>query len=64
MDGKQTEVNGVCPGGRCCYTLFSKSNLDPAVEHNISISIKGLSPTRNATLGNDNRFFFWLDNFM
>jgi hypothetical protein len=65
VDGKQTEVDGVRPGGPLlCYTLFSQSNLDPAVEHTIKISIKGLSPTRNTALGNDDTFFFWLDNFM
>ncbi|KAJ7204589.1 hypothetical protein C8J57DRAFT_1407073 [Mycena rebaudengoi] len=65
VDGKQTEVDGVRPSRPLfCYTLFSQSNLDPAVEHTIKISIKGLSPARNTTLGNDDNFFFWLDNFI
>ncbi|KAJ6572070.1 hypothetical protein B0H19DRAFT_1255985 [Mycena capillaripes] len=65
LDGKSTDIDGVRPWGPLlCYTLFSQSNLDPTVDHNISLSIKGLSPTRNTTLGNDNNFFFWLDNFV
>ncbi|KAJ7253715.1 hypothetical protein B0H12DRAFT_1116331 [Mycena haematopus] len=65
LDGKPTDLDGVRPGGALlCYTLFAQSSLDPTVEHNISLSIKGLSPTRNTTLGNDDTFFFWLDNFV
>ncbi|KAF7334303.1 hypothetical protein MSAN_02391900 [Mycena sanguinolenta] len=65
LDGNSTDLDGVRPGGALlCYTLFSQTDLDPTVEHNISLSIKGLSPTRNTTLGNDNTFFFWLDNFV
>ncbi|KAJ7931235.1 hypothetical protein B0H13DRAFT_1594665 [Mycena leptocephala] len=65
LDGKSTDVDGVRAGGALlCYTVFSQSNLDPTVEHNISLSIKGLSPARNTTLGNDDTFFFWLDNFV
>ncbi|KAJ6491292.1 hypothetical protein C8R47DRAFT_976713 [Mycena vitilis] len=65
LDGKSTDVDGVRPGGALlCYTLFSQSNLDPNADHNISLSIKGLSPARNTTLGNDNIFSFLLDNFV
>ncbi|KAJ7201605.1 hypothetical protein GGX14DRAFT_464392, partial [Mycena pura] len=65
LDGKSTDVDGVRPGGALlCYTLFSQAGLDPTVEHNISLSIKGLSPKRNTTLDNDDTFFFWLDNFV
>ncbi|KAJ7484405.1 hypothetical protein FB451DRAFT_83505 [Mycena latifolia] len=65
LDGKSTDVDGARPGGPLlCYTLFSQSNLDATVEHNISLSIKGLSPTRNASRGDDSDFFFWLDNFI
>ncbi|KAJ7098280.1 hypothetical protein C8R44DRAFT_811248 [Mycena epipterygia] len=65
LDGKSTDIDGVRPGGPLlCYTLFSQSGLDPTAEHNISVSIKGLSLTRNTTLGNDNTFFLWLDNFV
>ncbi|KAF8217745.1 hypothetical protein K438DRAFT_1557477 [Mycena galopus ATCC 62051] len=65
LDGNSTDLDGVRPDGELlCYTLFSQSSLDPTVEHNISLSIKGLSPTRNTTLGNDDTFFFWLDNFV
>ncbi|KAJ6532744.1 hypothetical protein DFH09DRAFT_1182142 [Mycena vulgaris] len=65
LDGKSTDVDGVRPGGPLlCYTLFSQTGLDPAVEHNISLSIKGLSPTRNTTLGGGNTFVFFLDNFV
>jgi hypothetical protein len=65
LDGTATDIDGVRPGGALlCYTLFAQSGLDPTTEHNISLSIKGLSPTRNTTLGNDDTFFFWLDNFV
>ncbi|KAJ7512460.1 hypothetical protein B0H11DRAFT_2214257 [Mycena galericulata] len=65
LDGTPTDIDGVRPGGALlCYTLFSKTNLDPTVEHNISLSIKGLAPDRNTTLGDDGDFFFWLDNFV
>ncbi|KAJ7150956.1 hypothetical protein C8R43DRAFT_1107362 [Mycena crocata] len=65
LDGKSTDIDGVRPGGALlCHTLFSQSDLDPTVEHNISLSIKDVSPTRNTTLGNANGFFFWLDNFV
>ncbi|KAJ7054507.1 hypothetical protein C8F01DRAFT_1324099 [Mycena amicta] len=65
LDGKSTDIDGVRPGGLLvCETLFSQTGLDPTVEHNISVAIKGLSPTRNTTLGNDNTFFLWLDDFM
>ncbi|KAJ6469466.1 hypothetical protein C8R45DRAFT_1218570 [Mycena sanguinolenta] len=65
LDGNSTDLDGVRSGGELlCYTLFSQTGLDPTVEHNISLSIKGLSSTRNTTLGNDDTFFFWLDNFV
>ncbi|KAJ7636940.1 hypothetical protein FB45DRAFT_907793 [Roridomyces roridus] len=67
LDGVATDVDGVrntAGGALLCYTLFAQTNLDATVEHNISLSIKGLSPDRNTTLGNDNTFFFWLDNFI
>ncbi|KAJ7322938.1 hypothetical protein DFH08DRAFT_1085620 [Mycena albidolilacea] len=65
LDGKSTDIDGVRPGGALlCYTFFSQSNLDPTIEHNISVSIKGLSPARNLTIDNDGTFFFWLDNFV
>ncbi|KAF7291952.1 hypothetical protein MIND_01220800 [Mycena indigotica] len=52
-------------GALSCDTLFSKTGLDPAAEHEIRVSIKGLSPQRNTTLSNNDDFFvFWLDNFV
>ncbi|KAJ7698607.1 hypothetical protein B0H17DRAFT_978133 [Mycena rosella] len=63
LDGKSTDVDGVRPNGPLlCFTLFSQTELDPTADHNISLSIKGPSPTRNTTFGDG--FSFWLDNFI
>ncbi|KAJ7154784.1 hypothetical protein C8R46DRAFT_443723 [Mycena filopes] len=62
LDGKSTDVDGFRPGGALlCYTLFSQTGLDPTVEHNISLSIKGASPNATSSPGGS---FFWLDNFV
>ncbi|KAJ7154686.1 hypothetical protein C8R46DRAFT_830203, partial [Mycena filopes] len=67
LDGKSTDVDGLRPGSALlCYTLFSQTDLDPTIEHNIGLSIKGVSPNldTSATEGPDPDFFFWLDNFV
>ncbi|KAJ7089244.1 hypothetical protein B0H15DRAFT_1022166 [Mycena belliarum] len=64
LDGKATDVDGFRPQGPLlCDTLFSQTGLDPTKEHNISLSIKGLSPSLNTT-STEKIFSFWLDNFV
>lgn len=66
LDGNATDVDGVRPSNTfVCDTLFSQSGLDPTVEHEIRLSIKGVSPTSNQTSGGDDGIFdFSLINFM
>jgi len=51
LDGQSTDVDGVRPSpGFTCAPLFSKTDLDPTVEHTITLSVKGPSPNRNMTV--------------
>ncbi|KAJ7698608.1 hypothetical protein B0H17DRAFT_1006583 [Mycena rosella] len=59
LDGKSTDIDGVRPGGALlCYTLFSQTDLDPTADHNISLSIKGLSLLGISPLGTTIPFSF------
>lgn len=51
LDGQSTDIDGVRPSlGFTCALLFSQTNLDPTIEHTITLSVKGPSPNRNITL--------------
>jgi len=66
LDGQSTDVDGVRDSlPFFCYPLYSQSGLDPKVEHEIRLSVKGPSPTRNQTIpGSDDAFNFALINFI
>jgi len=50
LDGKATDVDGVRNSSSfICATLFSQTGLSPTVQHNITLSVKGPSPSRNMT---------------
>ncbi|KAG6910002.1 hypothetical protein DXG01_014002 [Tephrocybe rancida] len=50
LDGVPTDVDGVrASGAFICAPLFSKTGLDPNIEHTVRLSIKGPSPNRNMT---------------
>jgi hypothetical protein len=51
LDGHSTNVNGSIPTQSFdCRTLYSKTDLDPKVEHTVRLSISNLSPSQmNAT---------------
>ncbi|KDR69403.1 hypothetical protein GALMADRAFT_919597 [Galerina marginata CBS 339.88] len=66
LDGQATDVDGVRPSRTfICAPLFSKTGLDPAVEHTIQLSVKGPSPNRNTTTDpNGSDLGFSLIDFM
>jgi len=66
LDGSSTDVDGVRSSGPfICDTLFSKTGLDPNVDHNIALTIKSVSPNRNQSIaGSDDTFIFSLINFI
>ena len=50
LDGQSTDVDGVRSSRAfTCDILFSKTGLDPTVEHTIALTVKGPSPNRNMT---------------
>jgi len=50
LDGSATDVDGVRPSRNfTCATLFSKTGLDPTVQHNITLAVRGPSGNRNMT---------------
>jgi len=50
LDGKATDVDGVRNSTSfICASLFSQTGLSPTVPHNITLSVKGPSPSRNMT---------------
>ena len=53
IDGNGTTVDGARPSTRAfdCFTLFSTAGLDPNVEHTVNLTVKGVSPNANTTLG-------------
>jgi len=54
LDGQSTDVDGVRPSlAFTCAPLFSQTNLDPTIEHTITLSVKGPSPNRNMTVDPD-----------
>lgn len=65
LDGNDTDIDGVRPTiPLTCNMLFSKTNLDPIMEHEIRVSIKELSPTRNQSYHPNDAYVFSLVNFM
>ncbi|GLB40577.1 hypothetical protein LshimejAT787_0804480 [Lyophyllum shimeji] len=65
LDGKSTDVDGVRPSlPFVCAPLFSRTGLDPNVEHKVRLSVKGPSPDRNTSIeGSENFFTFSLISF-
>ena len=65
LDGTSTDVGGARPSPpHICSPLFSQTSLDPNKEHEIHLSIKGLSPNRNQSIPNgDPTFVLSLINF-
>jgi len=66
LDGESTDVDGVRDSRPFfCFTLFNKTGLDPNIDHEIRLSVKGPSPSRNMTVDPDGTSFsFSLINFM
>jgi hypothetical protein len=60
------DVDGVWPSQPfICNTLFSKTGLDPNIDHKIGLTIKSVSPNRNQSIPNSgNTFIFSLINFV
>ena len=65
LDENSTDVGGARPSPpHICSPLFSQTSLDPNKEHEIHLSIKGLSPNRNQSIPNgDPTFVISLINF-
>jgi hypothetical protein len=66
LDGQSTDVDGVRNSlPFTCYLLYSQTGLDPSVEHDVRLSVKGPSPTRNQTIpGSAGAINFSLISFM
>jgi len=66
LDGTSTDVDGVVSSPPfICAPLYSKTGLDPNVEHQISLSVKGPSPNRNQSItDSEDAYVFGLVNFV
>ena len=66
VDGKSEDVDGVRDSRPfICSPLYSKTGLDPNIEHQVRLSVKGPSPTRNQSIPNsENAYSFALVNFI
>ncbi|KAF8184756.1 hypothetical protein BJ912DRAFT_853035 [Pholiota molesta] len=67
LDGNATDVDGFRSSVTFqCDTLFSRTGLDPTVNHTISLAVKSQSPSATASPGasSSNIFVFSLINFM
>jgi hypothetical protein len=67
LDGNATDVDGFRTSGTFqCDTLFSRTGLDPTVNHTITLAIKSQSPSATASPGasSSSIFVFSLINFM
>ena len=58
LDENSTDVGGTRPSPpHICSSLFSQAGLDPNKEHEIRLSIKGLSPNHNQSIPNSDPTF-------
>ncbi|KAF8184722.1 hypothetical protein BJ912DRAFT_974550 [Pholiota molesta] len=67
LDGNATDVDGFRTSGTFqCDTLFSRTGLDPTVNHTINLAIKSQSPSATASPGasSSSIFVFSLINFI
>ncbi|KAF8184735.1 hypothetical protein BJ912DRAFT_1144511 [Pholiota molesta] len=67
LDGNATDVDGFrSPANFQCDTLFSRTGLDPTVNHTISLAVKSQSPSATPSPGaaSSNIFVFSLINFI
>ncbi|KAF9474908.1 hypothetical protein BDN70DRAFT_924332 [Pholiota conissans] len=62
LDGTAVDVDGFRTESETCETLFSRTGLDPTVEHTVSLAIKGFSPS--GTPDPNGVFAFSLINFI
>ncbi|KAH6906453.1 hypothetical protein BKA70DRAFT_409127 [Coprinopsis sp. MPI-PUGE-AT-0042] len=66
LDGQTEDVDGFGESGPAtCQILFSRTGLDPSVDHTITLSVKGHSPQANSTGGSSSEihYFFSLIDF-
>jgi len=58
IDGQSTDVDGVRDSkALSCFPLYAQTGLDPNVEHQIKLSVKGASPNRNTSIPNSETLF-------